>query len=90
MGRFRRRPPRPAPFRRHADELAQGLDTLGYEKFHGAYRHPERNVIFVGDEWEPYWDTWKFDHEADPITENEFRELVAAIEALEQRSFLGA
>lgn len=25
------------------------LDLLGYEKFHGAYRHPERRVLFLGD-----------------------------------------
>src|SRR3954454_18200128 len=33
----------------HADELAQLLETLGYEKAQGAYRHPERKVIFLGD-----------------------------------------
>lgn len=25
------------------------LDSLGYEKFRGAYRHPERRVLFLGD-----------------------------------------
>jgi hypothetical protein len=33
----------------HADELVQVLETLGYAKSHGIYRHPERKVIFVGD-----------------------------------------
>ncbi len=33
----------------HADELAQLLETLGYQKALGAYRHPERKVIFLGD-----------------------------------------
>lgn len=33
----------------HADELVQLLDTLGYRKSDGAYRHPERKVIFLGD-----------------------------------------
>src|ERR1019366_8700895 len=33
----------------YADELVQLLVALGYEKSHGAYRHPERKVIFLGD-----------------------------------------
>lgn len=33
----------------HADELVQLLKALGYEKAQGAYRHPDRKVIFVGD-----------------------------------------
>lgn len=33
----------------HADELVQLLDTLGYWKSDGTYRHPERKVIFLGD-----------------------------------------
>ncbi len=33
----------------HADELVQLLETLGYGKTQGAYRHPERKVIFLGD-----------------------------------------
>ena len=33
----------------HADELVQLLETLGYGKVQGAYRHPERKVIFLGD-----------------------------------------
>src|SRR3954447_13531158 len=33
----------------HADELVQLLETLGYQKKLGAYRHPERKVIFLGD-----------------------------------------
>ena len=33
----------------HADELLQLLETLGYRKAQGAYRHPERKVIFLGD-----------------------------------------
>ena len=33
----------------HADELMQLLETLGYEKARGSYRHPERKVIFLGD-----------------------------------------
>jgi hypothetical protein len=33
----------------HADELVQLLKALGYAKFQGVYRHPERKVIFVGD-----------------------------------------
>ncbi len=33
----------------HADELIQLLETLGYQKAHGVYRHPERKVIFLGD-----------------------------------------
>jgi len=33
----------------HADELVQLLETLGYEKAQGSYRHPDRRVIFLGD-----------------------------------------
>ncbi len=33
----------------HADELVQLLDTLGYAKIRGVYRHPERKGIFLGD-----------------------------------------
>src|SRR5450755_4728330 len=33
----------------HADELVQLLEALGYQKAQGAYRHPERKVIFLGD-----------------------------------------
>jgi hypothetical protein len=33
----------------HADELRQLLDTLGYAQQDGVYRHPSRQVIFVGD-----------------------------------------
>src|SRR5450631_4067579 len=33
----------------HADELVRLLETLGYQKSQGAYRHPERKVIFLGD-----------------------------------------
>ena len=33
----------------HADELVQLLETLGYEKAQGVYRHPERRVNFLGD-----------------------------------------
>src|ERR1035438_7247163 len=33
----------------HADELVQLLETLGYERGHGVYRHAERKVIFLGD-----------------------------------------
>lgn len=33
----------------HADELVQLLEILGYRKAQGAYRHPERQVIFLGD-----------------------------------------
>lgn len=32
-----------------ADELERLLHTLGYRKTGGAYRHPERKVIFLGD-----------------------------------------
>lgn len=32
-----------------ADELVELLDILGYQKAQGVYRHPERQVIFVGD-----------------------------------------
>ncbi|HEY3898241.1 MAG TPA: metallophosphoesterase [Chthoniobacter sp.] len=33
----------------HADTLRALLKKLGYEEHDGAYRHPERSVIFVGD-----------------------------------------
>lgn len=33
----------------HADELKKLLEKLGYEKQNGAYAHPERKVLFVGD-----------------------------------------
>ena len=33
----------------YADELVELLGTLGYQKAHGVYCHPERRVIFVGD-----------------------------------------
>jgi hypothetical protein len=33
----------------HADELVKLLETLGYRKAQGAYQHPERRVIFLGD-----------------------------------------
>jgi hypothetical protein len=33
----------------HADELVRLLDALGYEKASGAYRRPDRKVIFLGD-----------------------------------------
>lgn len=33
----------------HADELIQLLETLGYQKAQGVYRHSERKVIFLGD-----------------------------------------
>jgi hypothetical protein len=33
----------------HADELVKLLETLGYQKVQGVYRHPERKVIFLGD-----------------------------------------
>jgi hypothetical protein len=33
----------------HADELVQVLNALGYEQVGGAYHHPERKVIFLGD-----------------------------------------
>ena len=33
----------------HADALEQLLRTLGYSRGKGAYRHPERQVIFLGD-----------------------------------------
>lgn len=33
----------------HAAELMQLLQTLGYREQGGVYRHPERQVIFVGD-----------------------------------------
>jgi hypothetical protein len=33
----------------HADELLELLDTLGYRKAQGVYRHPNRQVIFLGD-----------------------------------------
>jgi Calcineurin-like phosphoesterase len=33
----------------YADELVELLETLGYQKSQGTYRHPERKVIFLGD-----------------------------------------
>ena len=33
----------------HAAELVQLLETLGYAKRGGIYRHPERRIIFLGD-----------------------------------------
>lgn len=33
----------------HSDELEALLQKLGYAKNHGAYSHPERKVVFVGD-----------------------------------------
>ena len=33
----------------HADELEHLLNTLGYANINGSYRHPERQVIFLGD-----------------------------------------
>lgn len=33
----------------HADELAELLDLLGYEKNNGTYKHPSRTAVFVGD-----------------------------------------
>lgn len=33
----------------HADQLEELLHKLGYEKVNGAYAHPERKVLFVGD-----------------------------------------
>jgi hypothetical protein len=33
----------------HADALQQLLKTLGYERRHGVYRHPDRQAIFLGD-----------------------------------------
>jgi hypothetical protein len=33
----------------HADRLEALLKKLGYEKQNGAYQHPERQVVFVGD-----------------------------------------
>lgn len=33
----------------HADELMQLLEILGYQKVRGTYRHPDRQVIFLGD-----------------------------------------
>lgn len=33
----------------HADKLEALLHKLGYEKANGAYAHPERKVLFVGD-----------------------------------------
>ena len=33
----------------YADELVELLDTLGYQNRQGVYRHPERQVIFLGD-----------------------------------------
>jgi len=33
----------------HADALEQLLTTLGYSRHQGVYRHPDRQVIFLGD-----------------------------------------
>jgi len=33
----------------HADELEEMLRRLGYRQERGAYRHPERTAVFVGD-----------------------------------------
>jgi hypothetical protein len=33
----------------HADELVQLLELLGYRRHGGAYRHPARKAIFLGD-----------------------------------------
>src|ERR1035437_851922 len=33
----------------HADPLYRLLDILGYVKIHGVFRHPSRQMIFVGD-----------------------------------------
>lgn len=33
----------------HADKLEELLQKLGYEKINGAYSHPERKALFVGD-----------------------------------------
>ena len=33
----------------HADGLEQLLTTLGYSRHQGVYRHPDRQVIFLGD-----------------------------------------
>ena len=33
----------------HADALHRLLDQLGYAEINGAFRHPERQMIFVGD-----------------------------------------
>lgn len=33
----------------HADELVKLLQLLGYEKRQGAYRHPQRMALFLGD-----------------------------------------
>ncbi len=33
----------------HAERLEALLDTLGYLQHAGAWRHPERTVVFVGD-----------------------------------------
>jgi hypothetical protein len=33
----------------YADQLRNMLDQLGYRETSGAYRHPNRTVIFVGD-----------------------------------------
>lgn len=33
----------------HAEELEALLNKLGYQERNGAYRHPERTVIFIGD-----------------------------------------
>ena len=33
----------------HADKLEELLVKLGYVKVNGAYSHPERKALFVGD-----------------------------------------
>ncbi|MFM8577235.1 MAG: metallophosphoesterase [Planctomycetaceae bacterium] len=33
----------------HADALERLLNTLGYTRQHGIYRHTDRQVIFLGD-----------------------------------------
>ena len=33
----------------HADKLEELLQKLGYEKSNGAYAHPDRKVLFIGD-----------------------------------------
>ena len=33
----------------HADKLEAMLRTLGYRRTAGAWRHPDRQAIFVGD-----------------------------------------
>ena len=33
----------------HADALQKLLKTLGYSRQKGVYKHPERQVVFLGD-----------------------------------------